>query len=113
MSEIYQKKLSKLVYNPINNYYKKSEDFKPAITKTLKQILDKIKQESSSNNDSKQDTNTNQTPELDIPTTQSIYLNTEQNSTLSKTNEKEPKKSNIKSSKKLNIQQIKTKIKMK
>ena len=93
-----------LVYNPINNYYKKSEDFKPAITKTLKQILDKIKQESSSNNDSKQDTNTNQTPELDIPTTQSIYLNTEQNSTLSKTNEKEPKKSNIKSSKKLNIQ---------
>ena len=100
-----------LVYNPINNYYKKSEDFKPAITKTLKQILDKIKQESSSNNDSKQDTNTNQTPELDIPTTQSIYLNTEQNSTLSKTNEKEPKKSNIKSSKKLNIQSSDTPLK--
>jgi cytoskeleton-associated protein 5 len=100
-----------LVYNPMNNYYKKSEDFKPAITKTLKQILDKIKQESSSNNDSKQDTNTNQTPELDIPTTQSIYLNTEQNSTLSKTNEKEPKKSNIKSSKKLNIQSSDTPLK--
>ena len=100
-----------LVYNPINNYYKKSEDFKPAITKTLKQILDKIKQESSSNNDSKQDTNTNQTPELDVPTTQSIYLNTEQNSTLSKTNEKEPKKSNIKSSKKLNIQSSDTPLK--
>ena len=100
-----------LVYNPINNYYKKSEDFKPAITKTLKQILDKIKQESSSNNDSKQDTNTNQTPELDIPTTQSIYLNTEQNSTLSKTNEKEPKKSNIKSSKKLNVQSSDTPLK--
>ena len=29
----------------INTYYKKSEDFKPAITKTLKQILDKIKKE--------------------------------------------------------------------
>ena len=100
-----------LVYNPINNYYKKSEDFKPAITKTLKQILDKIKQESSSNNDSKQDTNTNQTPELDVPTTQSIYLNTEQNSTLSKTNEKEPKKSNIKSSKKLNVQSSDTPLK--
>ena len=100
-----------LVYNPINNYYKKSEDFKPAITKTLKQILDKIKQESSSNNDSKQDTNTNQTPELDVPTTQSIHLNTEQNSTLSKTNEKEPKKSNIKSSKKLNIQSSDTPLK--
>ena len=100
-----------LVYNPINNYYKKSEDFKPAITKTLKQILDKIKQESSPNNDSKQDTNTNQTPELDVPTTQSIHLNTEQNSTLSKTNEKEPKKSNIKSSKKLNVQSSDTPLK--
>ena len=34
---------SSLSFIPINNYYKKSEDFKPAITKTLKQILDKIK----------------------------------------------------------------------
>ena len=31
-----------LVYNPITNYYKKIEDFKPAIAKTLKQTLDKL-----------------------------------------------------------------------
>ena len=37
-----------LNFIPINNYYKKSEDFKPAITKTLKQILDKIKKETAS-----------------------------------------------------------------
>ena len=36
---------SSLTYIPIHNYYQKSEDFKPAITKTLKQILDKIKRE--------------------------------------------------------------------
>jgi len=36
---------SSLNFISINNYYKKSEDFKPAITKTLKQILDKIKKE--------------------------------------------------------------------
>ena len=36
---------SSLPFIPIHNYYQKSEDFKPAITKTLKQILDKIKRE--------------------------------------------------------------------
>ena len=36
---------SSLAFIPIHNYYQKSEDFKPAITKTLKQILDKIKRE--------------------------------------------------------------------
>ena len=36
---------SSLSFISINNYYKKSEDFKPAITKTLKQTLDKIKKE--------------------------------------------------------------------
>ena len=36
---------SSLTFIPIQNYYQKSEDFKPAITKTLKQILDKIKRE--------------------------------------------------------------------
>ena len=36
---------SSIQFIPINTYYKKSEDFKPAITKTIKQILDKIKAE--------------------------------------------------------------------
>ena len=101
-----------LVYNPINNYYKKSEDFKPAITKTLKQILDKIKQESSSNNELKQEANSTQITESDI-TTQSIHLNTEPNCSINKTNEKDSKKSsNIKSSnKKLQIQSSETSLK--
>ena len=101
-----------LVYNPMNNYYKKSEDFKPAITKTLKQILDKIKQESSSNNELKQEANSTQVTESDI-TTQSINLNTEPNCSINKTNEKDSKKSsNIKSSnKKLQIQSNETSLK--
>ena len=53
---------------PINSYYKKSEDFKPAITKTLKQILDKIKKEvessapPESNNNPPEPENNNQKP---------------------------------------------------
>ena len=91
-----------LVYNPLNNYYKKIEDFKPAIAKTLKQILDKIKRETSSN-ESKQETNS--IPETDN-SSQTSHLNTEpnissNNNQLNKTNEKiTSKNSNVKSSNK-------------
>ena len=105
-----------LVYNPIANYYKKIEDFKPAITKTLKQILDKIQQEMSSN-ESKQETNVNQQSENNSI---SNHLNTEPNSNpnntpisnTSKTNEKASKNINIKNSnKKLPLQTSETSLK--
>ena len=51
---------SSLAFIPIHNYYTKSEDFKPAITKTLKQILDKIKRETA--NSTPQESN-NKEPE--------------------------------------------------
>ena len=51
---------SSLTFIPIHNYYTKSEDFKPAITKTLKQILDKIKRETA--NSTPQESN-NKEPE--------------------------------------------------
>ena len=107
-----------LVYNPLSNYYKKIEDFKPAIAKTLKQILDKIKQETSSN-ESKQENNPPQEPENN---TISNHSNTEQTSNsnnnnnnptnINKTNEKATKNINIKSSnKKLSIQTSETSLK--
>ena len=56
---------SSLNFIPINSYYKKIEDFKPAIAKTLKQILDKIKRDTANtapqeNNNSEPDNNPNQ-----------------------------------------------------
>ena len=55
---------SSLNFISINNYYKKSEDFKPAIAKTLKQILDKIKNESSNSTENpEQENNQNQQPQ--------------------------------------------------
>ena len=41
---------SSLNFISINSYYKKIEDFKPAIAKTLRQILDKIKAETATTN---------------------------------------------------------------
>jgi cytoskeleton-associated protein 5 len=52
---------SSLTFISINSYYKKSEDFKPAITKTLKQILDKIKRETPISN--QQESTNNEQPE--------------------------------------------------
>ena len=99
-----------LVYNPITNYYKKTEDFKPAIAKTLKQTLDKIKQETSSN-ESKQENNSTQEPENNSisnhpnPEQTTNSNNNQQNNNNNKTNEKAPKNINVKSSnKKLSIQ---------
>ena len=62
---------SSLNFISINNYYKKSEDFKPAITKTLKQILDKIKRETANstpqenNNNESESNQQQQTPNLE------------------------------------------------
>ena len=81
---------SSLNFIPINNYYKKSEDFKPAITKTLKQILDKIKRETenaipqANNNTAEQENNHQQ-------------MNTEQNTINSNNKSSEiPNNSNTK-----------------
>ena len=95
-----------LVYNPITNYYKKIEDFKPAIAKTIKQVLDKIKSETSTN-ESQPDSNKISEPEINSI---SNHLSTEPNlssnhNSINKTNEKTLKNINPKSSnKKLTIQ---------
>ena len=99
-----------LVYNPINNYYKKIEDFKPAIAKTLKQILDKIKKEL--NTEAPPDNNTTTETENSQQSHQEPNNNSNQNNinininvNNSKTNEKAQKISGFKSSnKKLVIQ---------
>ena len=105
-----------LVYNPITNYYKKIEDFKPAIAKTLKQILDKIKQETSSN-ELKQENNSTQEPENNSISNhpnpeQTTNSNNNPQNNNNKTNEKAPKNINVKSSnKKLSIQTSETSLK--
>ena len=100
-----------LVYNPINNYYKKIEDFKPAIAKTLKQILDKIKKEV--NTETTQENNnpseTDNSSQISHQETNEKQNQNQNNSTIntnnSKTNEKPVKNPGIKSSnKKLSIQ---------
>jgi hypothetical protein len=60
-----------LSFISINNYYKKIEDFKPAIAKTLKQILDKIKAEvpqESNNNTIESDNQTPSQPQQAVTT---------------------------------------------
>jgi cytoskeleton-associated protein 5 len=60
-----------LSFISINNYYKKIEDFKPAIAKTLKQILDKIKAEvpqESNNNNTETDNQTPSQPQQQVTT---------------------------------------------
>ena len=70
---------SSLSFIPINNYYKKSEDFKPAITKTLKQILDKIKIEME-NSPSQSENNATESEDAN----QKQPVNAEQNNTNNK-----------------------------
>ena len=93
-----------LGYIPLSNYYKKIGDFKPAIAKTLNQILDKIKLETSTNEPQAESAlNSEQETNSTIP-----HLNTEQNSIsppLNKTTEKPSKNTMPKTSgKKLTIQ---------
>ena len=94
---------SSLNFIPISNYYKKSEDFKPAITKTLKQTLDKIKRETENaipqenNNTSEQENNQQQQ-----------QVNTEANNINNNNNNKSSENSNISNSKK-NLTQIQKK----
>ena len=84
-----------LVYNPITNYYKKIEDFKPAIAKTLKQTLDKIKLETQSNESQQENNQTNESEINSIST----HLNTDQNQNSSINNNNPINKTNEKSSK--------------
>ena len=84
-----------LVYNPINNYYKKIEDFKPAIAKTLKQTLDKIKLETQSNESQQENNQTNESEINSIST----HLNTDQNQNSNINNNNPMNKTNEKSSK--------------
>ena len=71
-----------LSFIPINNYYKKIEDFKPAIAKTLKQVLDKIQKEvpQENNNNTESDTS-HQTPP---PQQQQQQTNIESNNAMVK-----------------------------
>ena len=102
-----------LTYNPITNYYKKIEDFKPAIAKTLNQILDKIKKETSSNESKQENNNNNNTNNTESENQSQLHLNTEPN----KTNEKLLKvnnninSNNKTSNKKLTIQTSETSLK--
>ena len=74
---------SSLNFIPINNYYKKSEDFKPAITKTLKQILDKIKNEMESSTPPSD----NGPTQPENPNLQKQVVNTDQNNQNNKSTE--------------------------
>ena len=103
---------SSLNFIPINNYYKKSEDFKPAITKTLKQILDKIKRETANttpqeNNES--ENNQQQQPNIE----QNNNINNKSIENLNGSSKKvlilNPKKSEEKSNSKINIPKVPSK----
>ena len=71
-----------LVYNPIANYYKKIEDFKPAIAKTLKQTLDKIKLEATPNESQQENNQTNESETNSV--TNHIITEQNQNSNINK-----------------------------
>ena len=108
-----------LVYNPIANYYKKIEDFKPAIAKTLKQTLDKIKLEATPNESKQENNQTNESETNSV--TNHIITEQNQNSNininnnnnpLNKTSEKSSKNINPKiSGKRLSVQTSETSLK--
>ena len=105
---------SSLNFIPINNYYKKSEDFKPAITKTLKQILDKIKRETANsapqdNSNAEPENNQQQQPNVE----QNNIINNKSTENLNGSSKKivvvNPKKSEEKSNSKINMPKIPSK----